>query len=411
MNSPDLIVSLAVALGCGLLIGVERERRKGTGAQRATAGLRTFTIASLAGALAQGSNQPALVALGGAFVLVLTAIGYWRDRSDDPGITTELALFVTYMLGVTAIDFPQLASATAVVVAILLAMRTRLHHFSTDVITTPELHSALVLAGSALVVLPLIPNQRLPWLGQINPRDLWRLTVVLMSLQAAGHIGLRLVGPWLGMAVAGLVSGFVSSTATIAAMGSKARENPALALTCLSGALASNIATILLIALIAYTADTAVIAELAWPLLAAGATVVASTALVLRQRAQTSVIELPQKVFGLRQTLAFAGLLTAISAVMAWLSDHAPSGARDLGAALAGFADVHAACAATFALSASHKITPAQTALPMLLALSTNSLSKLIGAFISGGMHFGLRVGSCLVAMVGSSWLAWALTA
>ena len=90
-----LAVGLAVALGCGLLIGVERERRKGTDPHRATAGLRTFTIAALAGALAQGLGQPWLVLLGGLLVLALVVIGYWREQSSDPGITTELALFVT----------------------------------------------------------------------------------------------------------------------------------------------------------------------------------------------------------------------------------------------------------------------------------------------------------------------------
>jgi hypothetical protein len=199
LDSP-LGVGLAVALGCGLLIGVERERRKGQQGHRATAGLRTFTIAALAGALAQGMGQTWLVAMGGLLVVALVVIGYWRDRTDDPGITTELALFATYVLGVTAVDHPQVASATAVIVAILLAARARLHQFSTDILTSQELHSALVLASSALVVMPLIPDRPLPFLSQVNPRDLWRLTVMLMALQAAGHVGLRLVGPRLGLA-------------------------------------------------------------------------------------------------------------------------------------------------------------------------------------------------------------------
>ena len=34
---------LASALGCGLLMGIERERRKGSGPHRALAGVRSFT--------------------------------------------------------------------------------------------------------------------------------------------------------------------------------------------------------------------------------------------------------------------------------------------------------------------------------------------------------------------------------
>lgn len=38
----DDMISLAVALGIGLLIGAERERRKGRGPLRSPAGIRTF---------------------------------------------------------------------------------------------------------------------------------------------------------------------------------------------------------------------------------------------------------------------------------------------------------------------------------------------------------------------------------
>ena len=47
---PPVLLNLVVALGIGLLIGAERERRKGEGPARAPAGIRTFTVASLAGA-------------------------------------------------------------------------------------------------------------------------------------------------------------------------------------------------------------------------------------------------------------------------------------------------------------------------------------------------------------------------
>lgn len=407
LDSP-LGVGLAVALGCGLLIGVERERRKGQQGHRATAGLRTFTIAALAGALAQGLGQTWLVAMGGLLVVALVVIGYWRDRTDDPGITTELALFGTYVLGVTAMDHPQVASATAVIVAILLAARTRLHQFSTDILTTQELHSALVLASSALVVMPLIPDRPLPFLSQVNPRDLWRLTVMLMALQAAGHVGLRLVGPRLGLAVTGLISGFISSTATIAAMGARARKEPDQASACLTGALASNLSTMLLMVVIAATATPALIPVVLMPLAAAFLVMVALTVLSLRRQGLAkSTAKAEEQVFGLRQTLAFAVLLSVVTASVAWLTDHAPAGAQHVGVALAAFADVHAASAAVFALCASHKMTPAQTVFPMLLALSTNSLSKMVAAWIGGGARFGALMSAALSGMVAAAWGMW----
>src|SRR5512133_3074453 len=45
----DLAYRFAAALGIGLLIGAERERRKGEGPSRSPTGIRTFMIASLSG--------------------------------------------------------------------------------------------------------------------------------------------------------------------------------------------------------------------------------------------------------------------------------------------------------------------------------------------------------------------------
>ena len=97
-----LAIRLAISLGIGLLIGLERERRKGSGDGRAPAGIRTFAIASLAGGLS--------LAFGGEIVLVavavvigaLVAVGYARSPARDPGLTTEIALVTTVLLGALA---------------------------------------------------------------------------------------------------------------------------------------------------------------------------------------------------------------------------------------------------------------------------------------------------------------------
>jgi hypothetical protein len=47
----QLLIGLAITLGIGLLVVVERERRKGSGPTRRSAGIRTFALASLTGAI------------------------------------------------------------------------------------------------------------------------------------------------------------------------------------------------------------------------------------------------------------------------------------------------------------------------------------------------------------------------
>ena len=282
IDEPSLL-GLVAAMGCGLLIGIERERRKGRGGA-VIAGARTFTITALAGALAQWLAQPLLVALGGALVLGLVVAGYWRDRDPDRGITTELALFVTYLLGVTAMVNAGIAAAGGVIVAALLATRSQLHRFATVSLSEGELRDALILGGAALVVLPLMPADPVAWLAGIDLRRIWVLVVVLLAMQAAGHVAVRLLGPGPGLVVSGFASGFVSSTATFAAMGALFRRGPASGQPALAGAIASNLATLVLMAVVVTSASTALLSEL-WPSLAGGAVVTLAGVLIARRGA------------------------------------------------------------------------------------------------------------------------------
>ena len=400
-------VSLAVALGCGLLIGIERERRKGHGAARGPAGVRTFAMASLAGALAQALDQPLLVAAGAALVLLLAAISHWKSPTGDPGITTEIALFVAFVLGVTSIQAPPLAAAVAAVVTILLASRNRLHRFSTRMLTAPEARDGLVLAVAALVVLPLMPDQPLAWLSGVQPRSIWQLVVMLLAVQAVGHVAVRAMGPRVGLAMSGMASGFASSTATFAAMGARARAHPEQVNACASGALFSNVATFAQLALVAATVSPAVLAAM-WGLFALGAGAAAVAALVVMLRAQPAERGpghvRSERAFDLPRSLVFAAVLAGVTTLAAWVGDRFGSQAALAGAALAGFVDVHASLASMCTLVESGRTSASGAVVAVLLGLSTNTMSKLVAAWMAGGTRFGLRVLPGLVAMLAAAW-------
>ena len=128
-----VILNLAVALGIGLLIGAERERRKGSGPLRSPAGIRTFAVTSLAGAISFLVGGQTMLAITTAGIIALIALAYWRGHEEDPGLTTEIALTVTVLLGGLSIQHPALAGGLAVAVAIVLAAKTRLHRFVGDI--------------------------------------------------------------------------------------------------------------------------------------------------------------------------------------------------------------------------------------------------------------------------------------
>ncbi len=193
---------LLVALGIGLLIGLERERRKGHGPDREAAGVRTFALVALLGGLCAAFGGVAVLAVCAAFIAVAGLAAYTIRRNDDPGLTTQVALMTTFLLGALTSRDAALAAALAVIVAVLLVARTLLHRFVRDSLSEQEVHDGLIFATAALVVLPFVPNDELGPYGVFNPFVIWRLVVIVMAIGAVGYAGIRLFGARLGLAVA-----------------------------------------------------------------------------------------------------------------------------------------------------------------------------------------------------------------
>lgn len=406
--SYDTFISLALALGLGLLIGVERERRKGSGPTRHFAGIRTFSLVSLAGAVAQSLQLPWITLVAAVLVASLAVIAHVKDQSTDPGVTTEMALFVTFLLGVLAVEQQAVAAAGGVVVAGLLAAREPLQRFSTRTLSEQELRDALVLAGSALIILPLAPNQPLAWLGGVNPRTVWLLVVLLMSVQAVGHVALRLFGARLGLALSGLVAGFVSSTATVAAMGARAARHPEMHMACLAGAWFSTVSTALQLGLIALVLQPASLRSLGPALGCALATAFALGLVAFwRSDALADDGQVKGRAFSLVQSIGLALLLSGITAAVAWVQGAYGTLAIYAATALAGFADLHSPAAAVITLSAQGTIDSSTVLTAVLLAFSTNSVSKIVAAYVAGGARFGTPVSLGLVAVAAAAWLPW----
>ncbi len=406
--SQNNFASLALALGLGLLIGVERERRKGTGPTRHFAGIRTFSLVSLAGAVAQALNFPWITLVAAVLVALLAVISHLKDRSKDPGVTTEMALFVTFLLGMLAVEQPVMAGACGVVVAALLAAREPLQRFSTQTLSEPELHDALLLAGSVLIVLPLAPNQPLVWLGGLNPRTVCLLVVLIMGVQAVGHVALRLFGARMGLSLSGLVAGFVSSTATIAAMGVRVSKAPELHMAFVAGAWFSTVSTSLQVGLIALVLQPSALRTLGASLACALLTALALGVWAVRR----SPVLPPEshvrgRAFSLKQSIGLALMLSGITVVVGWVQSAFGTLATFAATALAGFADMHSPVAAVISLSSHGSIDAATLWMATLLAFSTNTVSKVVAAYAAGGKRYGNTVSLGLLAVVVAAWLPW----
>jgi uncharacterized membrane protein (DUF4010 family) len=400
---------LALALGLGLLIGVERERSKGSGRLRGFAGIRTFSLVTLTGAATQLLGQGWLTAVAGALVAGLALVSHFKDRSRDPGVTTEIALFLAFLLGMLSVPEPALAAALGVTVTVLLAARVPLQRFSTQVLGEQELRDALLLLASALVVLPLAPSQPLAWLGGVNLRAVWQLVVLLMTVQALGHVALRLLGARVGLPLSGLVAGFVSSTATIATMGARAARHPELRTACVAGAWFSTVATALQLMLITGLLYPAGLRRIA-PIMGTALLVALLLGLAAFRRSPVPQDDGPAqgRAFSLRQSVLLALLFTGIATAVSWLQKGLGTLATLAATALAGLADAHSSSAAVIGLAGRGEMDLPTLLTAVLLAFSTNTVSKVVAAFASGGTRFGAPVSAGLALVALAAWLPWA---
>ncbi len=403
-----LAFRLATSLGIGLLIGAERERRKGEGRSRSPAGIRTFAIASLSGGVSVVLGGEQLLAVTLLGVAALSAVGYLRTREKDPGLTTEATLLLAVLLGGFALREPATASALAVTVAILLMARERLHHFVRAVLSEDELTDALIFAATTLVVLPLVPDRYLGPFAAINPRIIWKIVILMMSISAGGYIAVRLLGPRFGLPVAGLASGFVSSAATIGSMGARARQEPLLSRPAIAGAVLSTVATVIQLVVVVAATSRDTLSVLTFSLVAAGIAAAIYGGLftlkTIRHKAPESVPT--GRAFSLKSALFFAStiavVLLAAAALDAWLGKNGVLAA----AAVAGFADTHSAAVSVASLVAAGKLSAREAVLPILAGLTTNTFTKMALAVTGGGQRFALRVIPGLVLVIVAAWLA-----
>ncbi len=230
----------------GLLIGLQRQQ-----ADSALAGIRTFPLIAIVGTLcamlshaAAGPSTTGLThaaesgagwergwILGAGLlgVAIATAMGnYLRAKPDrSPGITTEVAILVMYVIGAMVWIGPrEVAVAAGVLTAILLALKAPMHAFASR-ISEADVRSILRFAVLAFVILPIVPDKAIDPLGAINPHHIWLMLVLVVGISLAAYLLNAFVPPHRAAVINGLLGGMISSTATTASQARLSRTDPA----------------------------------------------------------------------------------------------------------------------------------------------------------------------------------------
>lgn len=413
MQGIDLntVVSIALALALGLLVGIERgwtQRDQAPGTR--FAGIRTYALLGLAGGLG-GAFQPAFPVLSGvllAATAVLVVMGYWRTTRPgraSPAIsisgTASLVGLLTLACGfVAGTGSHALASAATGVMVLVLAMRHQLH----DWIRRLDEREVLAIAHFALialVVLPLLPDTPMGPLDAWRPRQIWLVVVMVCGFSFLGYIAAHRLGASKGTLATAAAGSMVSSTAVTAALAGRLRDesgDPAVLNSAI--ALASAVMFLRVMVLVGALAPFALATLLTWTIPAMVISLAGAWLIGRRQASGGSHAEqgLPlRNPFALGPALILAALVMVLSVAARWvLARYGDAGLATV-LALSGMLDVDSAII-TMGNLPRGTVDPRLAALILMPPVLLNTLIKAGAAIGLAGWQQAWRGAAVLAA-------------
>ena len=208
-------MDVLIALGLGLLVGLQKER-----AASPLAGLRTFALVSVMGAVSAliAAETGPLVIVGGllavAGFMVVGNLILMRIGENDPGQTTEVAVVLTFLVGALVVVGPrEVAIVLGATTAMLLHLRDELRLLVAR-LSDRDVRAIMQFVVITLVVLPVLPDQAYGPYQVLNPRQIWWMVVLIVGLNLLGYAAFRFMGARAGTLLAGILGGVISSTAT-----------------------------------------------------------------------------------------------------------------------------------------------------------------------------------------------------
>ncbi len=393
-------LAIATALAVGFLIGLEREQAHPEGNGSTFAGIRTYPILALVGALATllepASMWLPLVALLG--VIALLAISYAADLKTGRhhGITTEASVIATYLLGALAASHGVVEPMTTrfllvaiigVTLTFLLSSKQLLHGIASRV-SRDDFYATVKFLIVAIVVVPLLPRREMGPLDAIEPFNVGLMVVTIAGLSFIGYVAVRWLGPDRGLLVSAAFGGLVTSTGVTMSFARRAREDEALVPVAAGAIAIASTIMLLRIGVLVAIVNPSLLSRLAIPIGSATIGAVIAGLLTYRRRPmgdQPIVVKNPFELGSAIQFgLLFAAILLATKAAKLYLGDSGLFAA----ASIAGTTDVDAITISTAKLGG---ITANVATIGILLAAASNTIVKSILALVLGNRALGVR--------------------
>jgi uncharacterized membrane protein (DUF4010 family) len=409
-------LNLAVALLLGAIIGLERgwDARDQKSGER-IAGIRTFALVGLLGGisavLAKEITEWAFpVLLVSVVAMAIVAYSERLEHIRNFSITGMVGMVLTFCFGAVAVAVdPVIATAAAVVTAIILDNKEEIHGW-VNKLKEHELDAALKLLLISVVMLPLLPNEKMGPGGVLNPREIWWMVVMIASISFVGYFAIRVAGTRKGILFTSLFAGLSSSTALTLHFARQASKFPELNAQFASGILIACGTMFPRILVYCLVINRDLLPSLIWPVVVMTALLYGPALLIWRRNnrhTQVSQPTLNQNPLDLTSALVFGVLLTAILLLGEFLGNWLGDAGIYVLAATSGIADVDAITLSLTRMS-NNNLAMSTAVIGIVIAAATNNLVKSALASFIGNRQTGLLVGVPMVLSLGAGLLvAW----
>ena len=379
----ELALRFGAALGLGLLLGLERERKRD--AELLFGGVRTFALISLLGAvgafLQRELDQGWLVLAAFLAVSALVVVSYTTTAArGELGITTEISALLAFIVGaLCGWDKVGVASVVTVVCLLLLTLKDYLHRLARRV-EIEDVEATLKFAVISLIILPLLPNETFgpPPLDVINPYKIWLMVVLIAGLNFLGYVLVKVFGNEHGLVVTGILGGLVSSTAVTLSFSQRSRQEPLMSSAFVLAIVVAWTIMFLRVVVIVGMVNLALAGGLAMALgLMAAAGLLVSLVLWRRTRFHgKGVVTAGTNPFELGEAIKF-GLLFGVVTVVARAAEvYLGETGLYIAGALAGLTDVDAISLSMANLAAAEPENLTIAARTIVIAVLSNTLVK-----------------------------------
>jgi len=414
--SNQTTINLAVALLLGAIVGLERgwDAREQKSGER-IAGIRTFSLVGLLGGISAVLASEITVWAFPVLLLSVVAMGLvaYSERLEhirNFSITGLVGMLLTFCFGAVAVAVdPVIATAAAVVTAIILDNKQEIHGW-VQKLQAHELDAALKLLLISVVMLPLLPNERMGPGGVLNPREIWWMVVMIASISFVGYFAIRVAGARKGILFTSLFAGLSSSTALTLHFARQSRSNEGFSSQFAAGILIACGTMFPRILVYCLVINTALLPSLVWPVLVMTILLYGPALYIWQKNSkqlQVSQPSLSQNPLDLSSALVFGLLLTAILLLGEFLKNAFGDAGIFALAATSGVADVDAITLSLTRMS-NNGLAMDTAVLGIVIAAAVNNLVKSGIAWSIGNRQTGLLVAGPMVLSLGAGLLvAW----